>query len=64
MLRNPTPESEELHRHTRLRKVTTIRSAKRQEFQEFIVTTADSIRDVYQLAKWARQRAGRLKDLL
>jgi hypothetical protein len=63
MLRNPTPEPEELHHHARLRKITTICSAKRQEFREFIATTADSVRDVYRLAKWARQRAGRLKDL-
>lgn len=63
MLQDPTPETEELHRCARLRKVTTIRNAKRQEFREFIASTADSTQDVYRLAKWARQKAGRPKDL-
>jgi exonuclease III len=63
MLRAATQESEELHRDARSRKVATIRKAKRKEFREYIAKATNTPQGVYRLAKWARLKAGRPREL-
>jgi hypothetical protein len=62
-LRSSTPESEELHQEARRQKVAIIRRAKRTEFREFVAKATNSPQGVFRLAKWARLRAGRPRDL-
>ena len=63
MLREATQESEEIHRHARSRKVATIRRAKQKEFREHIANATSTPQGVYRLAKWARLKAGRPREL-
>jgi exonuclease III len=63
MLRTFTEESEELHRDARRRKVATIRKAKQKEFREHIAKATSTPQGVYRLAKWARLKAGRPREL-
>jgi hypothetical protein len=64
MLRNHTPETEEIHRIARRRKIDIIRKVKKKEFREYIATATNTPQGVFRLAKWARLRAGRPRELL